>query len=358
VASIGIISGPAGSATLPLVQGAQLWSKYVNQKGGLNGHQVQIIVYDDGGDPGRHRAQVQEAIESHHVVAFVANAEFLAGKSSVEYVTSKRVPVIGNEGGSNHFYDSPMYFTQASTGDYNFRAIIAGIASQTVPVGKTKLGSINCAEAQSCANAEKIFSDHAKELGFDYVYRGRASLAQPDYTAECLSARNAGVEVFLLMMDTNTDGRVANSCARQGYRPIFATGGVPVVDRWKRDPNLNNMISVSNVFPWFQTGTPATDEFQQALKTFGSGLENGVGLTEGWVAGKLLERAGATLPEPPSSTAILAGLWSLRDDTLGGITQPLTFVESQPSEPRACWFNIKIENGTWTNPDGNKLRCT
>src|SRR2546425_950452 len=37
LASVGTYAGPIGGAVLPLLQGAQLWVKYINQKGGLNG---------------------------------------------------------------------------------------------------------------------------------------------------------------------------------------------------------------------------------------------------------------------------------------------------------------------------------
>ena len=84
-----------------MVQGAQLWVKAINQKGGINGHEVQLIVYDDGGDPARHRAQVQEAIERRHVIAFLQNAELFTGAGSVEYITAKGVPIVGISGGED-----------------------------------------------------------------------------------------------------------------------------------------------------------------------------------------------------------------------------------------------------------------
>lgn len=357
VASVSTLSGPAGTVLAPVVAGAQVWVKYINAKGGLNGHAVKYIVYDDGGDPARHRSQVQEAIEKRGVIAFVANAEPLAGKGSVDYITQKRVPVIGSETGDNWFYESPMYFPQASSGDANFRAIIASVAGQMAAKNKAKLGTITCAEVQGCADADRIFAGMAPKLGLQHVYRARASLAQPDFTAECLSARNASAEVFLVIMDTNSQSRVGAACSRQGYRPVYASGSAPVVDRFKDDPNLDKMIAVSNVFPWFQTGTAASDEYQQAMKSHGAGLDPGLGPALGWVSAKLFERAAAAMPEPPSAAAVLAGLWSLRGDTLGGLTHPLTFIENRNAEPVSCWYDIAIKGGKWTTTDGYRLHC-
>jgi branched-chain amino acid transport system substrate-binding protein len=76
------------------------------------------------------------------------------------------------------------------------------------------------------------------------------------------------------------------------------------------------------------------------------------------VAGKLLERAGRALPEPPTSHAVLEGLWSVNDDDLGGLTYPLTFVRDQPTEPKACWFNLVIQGGAWLSPDNFARHCS
>src|SRR5207253_75515 len=102
-----------------------------------------------------------------------------------------------------------------------------------------------------------VFAADAKALGFNHVYRARASIAQPDFTAECLSSRNAGVEVLLVALDQNSVARVAVACARQGFHPIFALPGQVVSDELAGDPNLAGAVGQSAVFPYVQSGTPA-----------------------------------------------------------------------------------------------------
>src|SRR5439155_15279522 len=67
LATVGTYSGPVGGLFTNILSGAQVWMKDINARGGLNGHPVKIFVYDDGGDPARHRAQVQEAIKQRHI---------------------------------------------------------------------------------------------------------------------------------------------------------------------------------------------------------------------------------------------------------------------------------------------------
>ena len=357
VASVGTYSGPAASTIKPLLEGVQLWVKHINQAGGLNGHSVSLIVYDDAGDPARHRSQIQEAVERRKVVAFLGNGDALTGQGSVKYLEEKRIPHIGTMGGITWAHSTPMYFPQASEADAFYVSIITGVAEQVVPKGKKKLGTLMCAEAQGCQDADRVYARIAKDLGFEHVYRGTASIAQPDYTAECLAARNAGAEVLLTFLDGNSITRLGSSCRRQSYQAVIATGSVIALDRFKDDPNLDGMVAAHHTVPWFQSGTPATDEFQNAMRTLGAGLASGAGTTAGWTAGKLFERAGAHLPEPPTAEAVLAGLWSMHDDTLGGITRPLTFIENKPAPERACWFDMQVKDKAWVSPDGFALHC-
>jgi len=174
VASVGTYSGPVGVVLSAILNGAQIWMKQTNARGGLNGHQVQLVVYDDGGDPARHRAQVQAAVEQKKAQALFANAEVFTGESSVEYVNKNRIPIIGGDTGAAWAYGSPMYFMQAPAGNYLVYTMIATAAEVLVPQGKTKLGMLVCAEVVSCNKADEIRAAHAKRLGFDTVYSGKA----------------------------------------------------------------------------------------------------------------------------------------------------------------------------------------
>lgn len=357
IASAGTFTGPIGSILLPGTQAVQVWVNYTNDRGGINGHPVRVIVYDDGGDPARHRAQVQDAIERQKVVAFVHNAAPFLTKSTQDYVESKRVPVIGTETGTELVYQSPMYFPQATSGFANIRTALLTAARQVLPAGKKKLATLTCVEAQQCDDADRLWADMASGLGFELVNRGRASLTQPDYLAECLSARNAGAEVMIVAMEATATARLAQSCARQGYHPVFGTLASIAADRQKNDPNLKGMMTSSNVFPYFASGTPAIDEFHLAMKRYGSKVVPGIGAAIGWVAAKLFERAASGIGEPPTSADLLRGLWSLNDDTLGSLTSPLTFRPDQLPPVVTCWYDMAIKDREWTIVGDGDLNC-
>jgi len=63
----------------------------------------------------------------------------------------------------------------------------------------------------------------ARPAGFVVVYEGQMSLAQPDFTAEMISARNAGADVVISISDNATVIRMIRAANRQGYKPVFST---------------------------------------------------------------------------------------------------------------------------------------
>jgi branched-chain amino acid transport system substrate-binding protein len=79
--NVGTLSGPVGSIGVGMLQATQAWVKHVNARGGLNGHPVQVIAVDDGGDPARYRAGLQDLAENKKVLAFVNNAQELTRAS-------------------------------------------------------------------------------------------------------------------------------------------------------------------------------------------------------------------------------------------------------------------------------------
>ena len=358
VASVGTYSGPVGAVFGVMAQAAQVWVSWTNGRGGVHGHPVKLYVYDDGGDPARSKAQVVEAVERRGVIAFVQQGTVVTGESSLEYIKSKRIPVIGTDTGPTWVYENPMYFPQTSSAGAMDAATMYASAQRLIPQGKRKLGWVICVEATACDRVANVWADAGPRVGFQIAYRGRISVAQPDYTAECLSARNAGVEVLAIAADANSIARVAQSCSRQGYRPTYTIVSGTVAEHLQDDPNFNGLVAPTTIFPWFQSGTPVLDEFQSAMRHYGAGIPRGAGPAAGWVSAKLLERAAATVSEPPTSESLLQALWNLRGDDLGGITQPLSFVKDQPAKPLTCYWVIEVRNGSWgASPGGEQRRC-
>jgi branched-chain amino acid transport system substrate-binding protein len=359
IGSVGTSSGVVGAAVSPGLPAVRAFVASVNAAGGIKGHPIKHVVGDDGGDPARHRQLVQQMVERDRVVAFVFNFAPLSGQSSLEYLTKKRVPVLGEQGSSQWFYESPMFFPQQTAGAVFVTAMMKAAAAETIPQGKKKLAMLNCQEAQFCVDADRIWPSEAPKVGYEVVFRRQASLAQPDYTAECLAARNAGAEVFALAMDGNAIGRIASACGRSGFHPIFLIFHGALLVEHAADPNLDGVLAPLALRAWFDNASPVVARYQKALARYEPGQKPKDSSFMGWAAGELFQAAASRTQDPTTSAGILEGLWSLKGETLGGITYPLEYVRDQNAPQVQCWFTARGSKGSWAYTEkGRNLTCS
>ncbi|MGH9034325.1 MAG: ABC transporter substrate-binding protein, partial [Acidimicrobiia bacterium] len=357
VGSVATLSGPLGAFTKDYITAVQVWAKYLNGKGGLGGHPVRHLVADDGGDPARYNAAVRTMAEEQGAIAFVHNTLGFAG-GDLSYITQKRIPVIGHEGGTDFAYESPFVFTPAASGSTYAYAGAASIASIAVPAGHTKLAVLACSDVKLCDNFYKVLTGpEAKTLGFEVVYQARPSLTQPDYTGECISARQAGADVMITILDNNSMLRVARSCARQNYKPQYGFFDNVTLPSVADDPVTDGAVVATKAPPWPGKDQPGLVDLHQGFATAAPGIEVTGGHMNGWVSAKTFEAAARNLPDKPTSEDILEGLWALNGDNLGGLTYPLHFQQDQPSPKKACWGVVLIQNKTFTMPKGTALSC-
>lgn len=356
---VGTFSGPIGSIFKGAVTALQVWVKSVNEAGGLNGHPVRVFTMDDGGDPARSKANVQELVERRRVIAFIADFSLLTRGAHSQYLLERKIPVLGGEAATPEWTTRPNYFSVLSTAEVE----VFGLLGDLKGLGKTKLAYVYCAESQECQNALGWIKKYGPDQGVQLVYSSQISVAQPDFTAECLAARNSGADVVFFAGDDATIMRGATSCVRQSYSPLFASASVMQTDRMAQSPAFGGsgmkMFGNQAIFPWFlKTGTPGIQEFATRIAKYAQSANTDGAMATGWASAKLLEAALRSAPGNVTSAEIFKGLWTLKNETLGGLIAPVSFSEGQPSAKGRCWFPTAIQDGKWVAPQGAVPRCT
>jgi branched-chain amino acid transport system substrate-binding protein len=351
IAALGAFSGVVGATQAPNLAALRAWIRFINDHGGLNGHPVNpLIVADDGGDSARNKQLAQQLVEQDNVVALVFDAA-LDASGTVSYVTSKGVPFIGGIGTGQYFYESPVYFPQMAQGLALAQAV-QGAFPDLVKQGKPKVGVLVCAESPRVCNAMIAAAKNtASRYGAQVVYSATASIVQPDYSAECLNARNAGAQAIWLGFDVASNIRVAQSCARQGYHPVFATTAGTVSPDMAKDPNFDGMIVVAPTMP-VAADSPALTEFRAAMAKYAPSTKLVDGHVYAWAIGKILELGAKGLPDGDTASlrkALLQGLGSIPPGQDIGITMPLNYNVGKPSSPNVCWFIETVTNSRYAS---------
>jgi branched-chain amino acid transport system substrate-binding protein len=352
--NVGTYSGPVGSSLAGASPGLLVWAAWVNAHGGIAGHPVHVFTADDGGDPARNRAAVVDMVENKHVIAFVGNEVPVTVDASVSYLEQKHIPVVGGDAATTPWTTSPVFFPGATT----FAADLEATLKVAHEANATKYSVVYCVEAPTCNLMYTHLTESASRYGEQIVYTSRISLTQPDFTAQCLGAQQSGAQAMYLGADAGTQERIANSCARQNYHPLFVTDALALTNHMGQVPALDGMIAPAPVFPWMLTGgSPEIDAYNQAFQQYAPSLELSGATANAWASGELLKTAAAGVGAEPTTDAIFSGMWAMKNETVGGLTPPQSYVAHQPSAQIPCYFIVKASGGKWSAPLGAKTQC-
>jgi branched-chain amino acid transport system substrate-binding protein len=363
IGQVGMFSGVAGPITASSRALMAAWAADLNDRGGLACHPVKVYTDDDGGDPSRSAAQVHDLVARHHVVALVGNFAAFSIGGFRPAVEAERIPAVGGAGGGGpDDFQSPYLFPAGSS----VNDLAVGLIGNSVAAGHKKLGLLYCVEINTCTQIYQFVRDHAaKEAGAQLVYSAPISLAQTDYTAQCLNARDAGVEVLGLAMDGASINRLVRSCAAVGYRPLLASSAALLTPEQARDAVLRSfgLASATPNVPWLFTDQPGLREYHRVMARYAPNVTLDGGSVITWAAATLFVHAIEQVADeartsPITSALVMKGLGKIRHDTLGGVSGPITFTPGQShATSNGCVFYMTLGTNGWTAPRGSKPVC-
>lgn len=352
IGSAGTSSGLGSAGTTQTGQALRAWAAVTNAKGGIDGRPVKVIVMDDGGDAAKARSQVQELVEKHKVVALVSNFGWTASVNAWrDYVEKKRVPAIGGNCFAEVWESSPVFFSQCPA----LNTTLYGAVHLVAKHGRgKKFGALVCSEDAACSAADERWFEqgYAKKAGLEPSYHAKISLSQPDFTSECIQARNAGVEILALAVDPATTKRIVSSCRRQNFNPQYLpAGGAEAADTPKF---VEDAISPQMVFPFAGLSTPAYQEFSTAWRKYRQD-QPAFYATTSWASAKIFEKAARSAKDVTRS-GLIDALYKFKNQRFGGLTVPLSY-GPKGTDNTDCIFYMKGSAGKWSAPQGDRPSC-
>jgi branched-chain amino acid transport system substrate-binding protein len=358
--TIGVIcscTGPEASSTATSAPTIEAWADAVNAKGGINGHKVQLVVKDDATNPGTSLSEVESMVSQDHVLAIFDNSDV---DSAFEgYVAQHHVPVIGSYADSTAMYTNADFFPNGST--INWEPY--GTVYLAKRAHATKLADLYCAEVAICKQATQAGEKVTAKAGLHTVYTAAIGFAAPNYTAQCLAAKESGATAMTVGDASAIVVKVAENCAQQGYKPIELSADGTVAEDWRTTPAMNGNLDIQPDIPFFVDSTPATKAMYAAIRKYEPSLASsqnfGEVVVEAWTSGLLFEAAAraAHLGSGATPAQVIKGLYDLHGVTLGGMAPPLTFAKNKPTTGIKCDFVMGIKNEKWTLPIGLKTIC-
>jgi branched-chain amino acid transport system substrate-binding protein len=326
----------------------------VNARGGIGGRAVRVIFGDDGGDPGRALAIARRMVEEDKVKALFGTFGATTVQAVTPYLDQRQVPLIGSEGGNPIEDQSPMVFNPQVSADLGVtRALVTTLVAQSTA---RKVALLYCREAATCQNGANRIKEYAPSQGVTVVFEQAISLAQPDYTAEMLSAQRAGAEAALVYIDVASMVRLERSAHRQGWHPVFVGGVAIYEDAFPQaGDEVEGTLASSATTPYVTSPTLA--DYREAVARYVPGGRLGGTGASAWVQGRLFERVASRITGDVTPATLLQALYTIKDETLGGTVPPITFRPGPHGGVNLCTVPVKATGGKWTAPLGDKFVC-
>jgi branched-chain amino acid transport system substrate-binding protein len=186
------------------------------------------------------------------------------------------------------------------------------------------------------------------------------SLSAPDYTAPCLTMKQAGVDVLFVQANPSGLPKILEQCASQQYRPMVAEIFGSISNGSLKQPIMNGVHFWSPQANFQDETIPGVKKFADAMQKYaGSAWTNdqfGPTYTNTWASLEMYKAAAEAGKLGPGSdyAAVLSGLYALKDETLDGLTAPQTYQKGKFINPN-CYFDSTIENGKFVG--GSKPTC-
>lgn len=361
--TVGVIcscSGPFGSKLSVAEQVVKDWASSVNASGGLHGHPLKLITKDDGSNPGTSVTAVQSLISSH--IAALIDLTVL-DQTWQKQIDEANIPVIGGEYNVEPYYTDPNWYP---TGQTNDSIVYANMATAKA-AGGSKVGLLYCAESPQCQQSVAPTKTAANKLGLSLAYSVSISATAPNYTAQCLAAKQAGVDSLLVLDEVTIIIKVAEDCGQQDFHPSYIAEGTGYTNQVPASDALKNTYwAPFPALPYFASGSQV-ERFTSILDKYSPGLRTNTDsfamvAVQAWTAALALEKAVNAGTPDGAGTAVTpatvrAGLDTFNKETLDGWSPPLTFKADKP-HPVDCWYTGRVQKGKPTLLGAGKLTCS
>ncbi|OGK89422.1 MAG: hypothetical protein A2X51_06340 [Candidatus Rokubacteria bacterium GWC2_70_24] len=320
------LSGPAAAwGTTAL--GAEAWAKYVNEQGGVHGRKIKVVLKDDGYNPGRAVANVNELKDSvFALVGLLGTAVLNANKDNI---ADAKLPTIWPYGNPQVFAKQPreklrtvfmVYPDYGDEGDF--------LVQQAAKLGGAKKVAIF------------YQNDDYGKGGLDGVKRGVAKLAgsvalaaevsyevsDRELSTHALKVKESGADAVIIYSTATHGAGLIKEMAKAGYRPkIFAS--FPLGDRHVMFRLLGELwegayYNVTGAVP----GEPEADRIIDIMLKQDSKLKGRESFALAGVVAMMatvegLKRAGKNL----TRDGFIEAMESIKDWTPEKLTAPITW---------------------------------
>ncbi len=310
------MTGPAAGIYAPVVDAMKAYLDHVNAKGGVNGKPVRLIVQDDGAEPSKAAANAKKLLAQDKVVMLINTS--LSSTYAPMVAEAKRAEVPLYFGGSVCPKDTyppadPLQFCSSAFGanldSQGSLAFIKAQAKEPVRIGFAAM-------AIPIARAEIDYAEGlSKSMGMTPVEKQISPPPAPDYTPFATKLKDANPNWVFSWSPWVSQVRTFEAMRRLGWNGRYLTWAhLNAEEELARIRDGEFYVIGTNAF--FQDDLPMHAEIRAV--THRANLKYPVTyLTEGFIAGLVIESTLKATPWPPTPKKVLSAMNNLKVDLKG-----------------------------------------
>ena len=365
---VGFLTGVTGAAApgnKDGILGAQARIKVLNDAGGINGRQIELVTADDTSTPDGNLAAVKRLIDQEEVFAIITDTPFFFG--GYRYTVQKGVPTY------SFAFDGPEWSDPANNNLFSYSGAPPNPQAATTVLGEflkkkggTALGTVGYAQSQSSSDSANNAGVSARAAGMTAPY---INISVPfggvDFNAITLAMKDKGVDSLYLPIIVNSSTAILAAAKQNGLSIKAAL----VAAGYGRSTLADTASLAANEGAYFlpaiapfELQTEATKKVQSALEAVGYVGDPDFPVAVGYMAADLLitglNQPGAT----DSQEALITATRALKYDGAGVIGDPskpidMSIVPNPDGAPPGwCQYYVQLTGGKFVpDPDASPI---
>ncbi|MEW5720680.1 MAG: ABC transporter substrate-binding protein [Chloroflexota bacterium] len=221
---IGIIAAMSGTNAVLgdwMKKGVSLAVEEKNKAGGIQGRQIQLIVYDDEADPTKSVNLAQKVATEDKVMAVWATSNSTSALADIPIFAKYKIPQLTNGTSLDITKKGSAYIFRATPAGPSFEETLVDFLVKTK--GFKKFAII--ADTSAYGKGEGDYqTDALKRNGLQATTREAFGIDDKDFTGQLTKILQTQPEVILLASSEVASGLIAKQARQLGFKGQFAGG--------------------------------------------------------------------------------------------------------------------------------------
>ena len=338
------MTGPGAATYAPVVDAMRAYIDHVNSKGGVNGKPIRLLVQDDGAEPSKAAANAKKLLAQDKVLMLINTSLSSTYAPMIAEAKQAKVPLyFGGSVCPKETYPpaDPMLFCSSAFGanldSQGALAFVKAQAKEPVRIGFAAM-------AIPIARAEIDYAEGlSKTMGMTPVEKQISPPPTPDYTPFATKLKEANPNWMFSWSPWVSQVRTFEAMRRLGWSGRYVTWAhLNAEDELARIKDGDFYVIGTNAF--FQDDLPIHAEIRAV--THRANLKYPVTyLTEGFIAGMVIESTLRNTPWPPTPQKVLAAMNALKGDMKGLRGGPLEWTRDNHFRTKQYYRVWKWDTG-------------